>query len=703
MRKAVSGIILTLMLIEILMLIPLVQSFQANFESFPYDNKANDFIKKSVNLISSTSNSNLVLAFYYGWYGTPYGPIGSWFHWAGGYDRYHNPEDIYENGTRDIPSNNYPSMDVYDSHDLAVLENHIYLAKSAGIDGFLVSCVQAWKMEFQTFELLLNISANLHFQVTVFYETPSAISIAQEHGLNPVLEVQSDVAEILTLYSSKEGFLKYEGKPIIFFYSAGSFPVNDWSIIFSYARNQVPNALFIGDIFDIDYLSVFDGLFTYSTLGFSNLTSTYSSISKDAHALGKLFAATVCPGFDNRRFASYPIIVPRNDGLYYNETWEAALLSSPDMITITTFNEWHEDTEIEPSIKYGHMYLDLTSYYTSIYKQAYEPKGLLTVHIKAPKYVLPNHFFSIQVTIVNNESYEIDFVSISLHRPLWFFSYRYTAENLGTIIASSLKNYTWTLKSSPYDEETQLWFRIDCFGINSSDYVYTYVAFSIIISPVSSLSVSISPLSASISVGQSVTFTSTVSGGYPPYSYQWYLNDSIVSGAASNTWKFTPLTIGTYRVYLNVTDSSGNVAISDTATITVASQLIMSISPMSASILVDQSVTFTSTTSGGYSPYTYQWFLNGNPVSGATSANWTFKPTTSGIFYVHLKVTDAKGNTAQSDAARIIVSTVSVGGYSIPIQLPTTAKPATIHIALLTILTAIFITIKQRTIRKHRQ
>jgi PKD repeat protein len=215
------------------------------------------------------------------------------------------------------------------------------------------------------------------------------------------------------------------------------------------------------------------------------------------------------------------------------------------------------------------------------------------------------------------------------------------------------------------------------------------------------LTVTISPLSASILVGQSVTFTSTVLGGYPPYSYQWYLNNSVVSGAASNTWTFTPLTIGTYKVYLNVTDSSENVAISDTATITVAPQLTISISPMSASILVGQSVTFTSTTSGGYPPYTYQWFLNGNPVSGATSPTWTFTPTTSGIFYIHLKVTDDKGNTAQSDSARIAVATVPVGGYSIPIQNPTKTEPILPYIALIATLTIVLTKIRNKTKRRR--
>jgi len=126
-----------------------------------------------------------------------------------------------------------------------------------------------------------------------------------------------------------------------------------------------------------------------------------------------------------------------------------------------------------------------------------------------------------------------------------------------------------------------------------------------------------------------------------------------------------------------------------------------SISPLSASILVGQSVTFTSTVSGGYTPYSYQWYLNGNPVSGATAASWAFTPTTSGIYYVYLKVTDAKANTAQSDAARIAVATVPVGGYSFPIQVQTRAEPIIPYIALVAALTAIFTKLRPKTRRKR--
>jgi len=219
--------------------------------------------------------------------------------------------------------------------------------------------------------------------------------------------------------------------------------------------------------------------------------------------------------------------------------------------------------------------------------------------------------------------------------------------------------------------------------------------------PPSPLLVSISPVSALTYFGQSVTFTSTASGGTPPYGYQWYMNDSAVSGANSNSWTFALQPIGNYSVYLNVTDSFGSTAKSNEASVTVVPQLTASISPMSASVFVGQPVAFTSTVSGGYAPYSYQWYLNENPVSGATSNTWTFAPTAGGIYYVYFKVTDAKANTAQSDTARITVATVPVGGYSFPIQVHTKTEPVLPYIALIVALTAILTRLRPKTKRKR--
>ena len=179
----------------------------------------------------------------------------------------------------------------------------------------------------------------------------------------------------------------------------------------------------------------------------------------------------------------------------------------------------------------------------------------------------------------------------------------------------------------------------------------------------------ISPTSAKIKIGEAVTFTSFVSEGDPPYSYQWYLNGTTVSGATSSEWEFAPTPlqlIGNYTVWVTVEDKFMRSAQSNSAIVTVAPALTAQISPLSASIPVGQPIAFTATNvSGGYPPYSYEWYLNGNPVLGATLDNWTFIPTTSGIYYVYLKVTDDTNNTALSETARIIAATIPVGGYSV--------------------------------------
>ena len=220
-----------------------------------------------------------------------------------------------------------------------------------------------------------------------------------------------------------------------------------------------------------------------------------------------------------------------------------------------------------------------------------------------------------------------------------------------------------------------------------------------------SLSASINPLSASILVGQSVAFASTVSGGYTPYSCQWYLDNNPTSGATLNTWTFTPTTVGNHTVHLNVTDNLGNIAKSNDASVTVAAQLTASISPMSASMPVGQSIQFTSTASGGYPPYSYQWYLNSAPISGATQSSWTFIPTTSGIYYVYIKITDSLqpiGNVNQSETARIAVTAVPVGGYSFSIDTHATASPLIPYLALVAILMTISIPIKRKTKRETK-
>jgi|GEM_PF-2398465 len=196
------------------------------------------------------------------------------------------------------------------------------------------------------------------------------------------------------------------------------------------------------------------------------------------------------------------------------------------------------------------------------------------------------------------------------------------------------------------------------------------------------------------------SFKVTVDGTNAHFAQESFLLGIYVFGQANCTilqLEEQEIEKGTLRDYI-VT-----ILNNDTIIYSAIQPLSVSIGPLSASILAGQSVTFTSTTSGGYLPYTYQWFLNGNPVSGATSPSWTFTPTTSGIYYVHLKVTDDEGNSAQSGVARITATTVPVGGYSVPIQTYTKTASVIPYIALTAILTLVFTTVKRKTTKKTRR
>jgi hypothetical protein len=90
------------------------------------------------------------------------------------------------------------------------------------------------------------------------------------------------------------------------------------------------------------------------------------------------------------------------------------------------------------------------------------------------------------------------------------------------------------------------------------------------VTPPSALTVSISASKTSITLGQSVAFTSTVTGGTQPYTtYQWFVNSTAFPGATSGSWTYTPINAGSANVYLNVTDSKPTTAESNTITITI--------------------------------------------------------------------------------------------------------------------------------------
>lgn len=324
-----------------------------------------------------------VLAFYYVWYGTPWGAGGKWRHWdAAG----HNPERII-NGLRDIASTHYPLDGVYDSLDESTIKRHISQAKEAGIDGFILSWWDGWEWSSDIIRELgrrddftqrvlmkcLQLCPK-DFSFTIYYETALTFPIRDYDRKLALEKIYTDIKMLLEGAAKSDRWIRIDNRPVFVFYIVKNYTVDEWAQIKEKLRKDGFDPFFIGDTYDVEYLKVMDGLHTYNPIWITRRGLSYEEvfckISKEIHERKGMYAATVCPGFDKRKVKKDSTFVPREDGHYYSTGWKAAIKSEPEWVLICTWNEWHEGSEIEPSLEYGDDYLYLTKQYASIYKKS---------------------------------------------------------------------------------------------------------------------------------------------------------------------------------------------------------------------------------------------------------------------------------------------------------------------------------------------
>jgi hypothetical protein len=89
-----------------------------------------------------------------------------------------------------------------------------------------------------------------------------------------------------------------------------------------------------------------------------------------------LWAGGVIPGWDESRVKpprDGAKVFDRRDGAEYETNWKATTAGKPDWITITSYNEWYEGTQIEPSTAAGTKYLDITRKQTGLWKNGPDP------------------------------------------------------------------------------------------------------------------------------------------------------------------------------------------------------------------------------------------------------------------------------------------------------------------------------------------
>jgi hypothetical protein len=167
------------------------------------------------------------------------------------------------------------------------------------------------------------------------------------------------------------------------------------------------------------------------------------------------------------------------------------------------------------------------------------------------------------------------------------------------------------------------------------------------------------PASQIVAVGQTATFSVTVSGT-APFSYQWLKNNTNISGATGASYT-TPATIAVdsgAKFAVVVSNSAGSVT-STMATLTVNAAAVaptITTQPTNQSVTVGRTAAF-SVTATGTAPLTYQWQKNGANISGATAAAYTTPATAIGDDGAKFDV--LVSNTAGSQTSSMATLTVN--------------------------------------------
>jgi glycoprotein endo-alpha-1,2-mannosidase len=223
------------------------------------------------------------------------------------------------------------------------------------------------------------------------------------------VDVANDLRFLVDTYGRHPAFYRYKGArsdralPLVYAYDSYQIPEKQWREVLQpdgrhTVRGTYYDAYVVGLLLNQrDVLTLgragFDGCYSYfAATGFTQGSTPrhWVEIQRRAKEQGLFFVPSVGPGYADLRIRPWnrPNQRSREEGAYYDRMWQAALALHPPLVSITSYNEWHEGTQLEAaqpervSRKSGYRYTDYGSrapdYYllrtSQFVEQLVEPK-----------------------------------------------------------------------------------------------------------------------------------------------------------------------------------------------------------------------------------------------------------------------------------------------------------------------------------------
>jgi glycosyl hydrolase family 99 len=256
--------------------------------------------------------------FFYPWYSNPRHD-GHYTHWTQGG---HVPPF-------DVASRFFPARGPYSSSDPRVLRGQMRDIAAAGVDQVVSSWWGNGSPEDARLRAVIREAKRVKLQVAV--------------QLEPYPERTVDtIASDLT-------YLRGVGIRDVYVYRSDDFVAQDWARV-----TRQPNGLrLFAQTRRVGFAAAagFAGFYTYDILLYHG--AKFDRLCTQARAMGILCAPSVGPGYDASQATGDSRVKPRLDGATYDSMWRAALRAGADLVTITSYNEWGEGTQIEPAGRGG--------------------------------------------------------------------------------------------------------------------------------------------------------------------------------------------------------------------------------------------------------------------------------------------------------------------------------------------------------------
>ena len=295
-------------------------------------------------------------AHYYPWYGEP---------------------DNHEDWTEITPST--PELGEYDSRDTETIAKHLDWCEQAGIDWLSAAW---WGANTYTDETLLEHvleTENAHeFTWSILYETEGRFDELpvdmDEEG--PRATLASDLEYLEENYFQEPWYHTIDGRPVLYVFVAFEYdgdiagawreaiePLDvDPYLVVDIGNGRVPDV--------VPIVEVADAITTYNPYqGGEDITDVFREETKSIYRrwfLGREgtdvdVMPTAIPGYDDSLIRDNPVLEPNHELYDWCIRTARKYATTHDTIFITSFNEWYEDTQIEPSEQKDERLLDVTS------------------------------------------------------------------------------------------------------------------------------------------------------------------------------------------------------------------------------------------------------------------------------------------------------------------------------------------------------